>query len=122
MFIEWLEKIPELLKFGWGDLAKVFIGVFLAGFLALKWMKAIRRATKAQIEAEKHKLAAELATLEARFQTNLGQETARFLEQVASLQVRHAEERLELQQDQIALQQACRQAEEERDHMQARLD
>jgi cellulose biosynthesis protein BcsQ len=121
MFFEWLEKVPELLKFTWVELAKVFIGAFLVGFLALKWVKSIRRATKAQIEAEQHKLAAQLAEREADYQKKLAEEKAQFQQQLAALQVRLAEEKVELQKIQLDLQQACRQAEEECDRVRAEL-
>jgi Mrp family chromosome partitioning ATPase len=119
--MDWLEKIPELLKFTWLELAKVFIGAFLVGFLALKWVKAIRRTTKAQVEAEQHKLAAQLAEREAEFERKLSEEKAKFHQEIASLQVRLTEEKVDLQKDQINLQQTCRQAEEERDRIRTEL-
>lgn len=121
MFFDWLEKVPEFLKFTWLELAKVFIGAFLVGFLALKWVKSIRRATKAQIEAEEHKLAAQLAEREAEYQRKLSEDRGQFHQQIADLQVRLAEEKVDLQKNLIDLQQACRQAEEERDRLQSEL-
>src|SRR6266478_6646619 len=85
MFFDWLEKVPELLKFTWVELGKVFIGAFLVGFLALKWVKSIRRVTKAQIEAEQHKLAAQLAEREAEYQRKLSEERGQFHQQIAAL-------------------------------------
>jgi chromosome partitioning protein len=121
MFFDWLEKIPEFLKFTWVELAKVFIGAFLVGFLALKWVKSIRRATKAQLDAEQHKVTAQLAQCEAELQRKLADERSQFHQQIASLQVRAAEEKADLRKDQINLQQACRQAEQECDRLRVEL-
>jgi cellulose biosynthesis protein BcsQ len=121
MFFDWLEKVPEFLKFTWLELSKIMIGAFLVGFMALKWVKSIRKATKAQIEAERHKLAAQLAERDADYQRKLSEEKAQFHQQIADLQVRLAEERVESQKGQIHLHQTCRQAEEERDRLQGVL-
>jgi hypothetical protein len=48
---------------------KIFIGAFLVGFLALNWVKSIRKATKAQIESERHKLAAQQSEQKAEYHT-----------------------------------------------------
>jgi cellulose biosynthesis protein BcsQ len=122
MWFDWLEKVPEFLQFTWLELAKVFIGAFLVGFLALKWVKSIRRATKAQIEAEQHKLAAQLAEREGAYQKQLSEMKAEFHAKIAELQVRCAEEKVELQKNQINMQQACHQAEEDRDRLQAEIN
>lgn len=84
-------------------------------------MKSIRRVTKAQIEAEQHKLTAQLAEREAEYQRKLSEERGLFHQQTAALQIRLAEEKVDLQKNQIDLQQACRQAEEDRDRLQAEL-
>ena len=88
----------------------------------MKWVKSIRRATKAQIEAEKHKLAAQLAEREADYQRKLSEVKAEFHAKIADIQVRQAEEKVDWQKAQIEIQQAQRQAEEERDRLQAELN
>src|SRR5688572_12344257 len=100
MVFEWLEKVPELLQFTWSELAKVFIGVFFAFFLAYKWVQAIRKATRAQIDAEKHKLTAKLAERDAEYQGKLAEAKAQFHQDLASLHVRLSEEKVELQKNQ----------------------
>jgi len=67
MGLDFLERLPEFLKHNLADSAKVLIGAFLVGFIALKWVKSIRKASKAQIEAEKQKLAAQLAERNAEY-------------------------------------------------------
>jgi len=42
--MDWLEKIPEFLKMGWSEFAKVMIGAFIVGFLALNWVRKIKEA------------------------------------------------------------------------------
>lgn len=63
MTFDFLEKIPEFLRMGWSELAKVFIGVFMTAFLAYKWVRESHKSHQVQIEAEREKLAAQMATV-----------------------------------------------------------
>jgi cellulose biosynthesis protein BcsQ len=118
---EWLEKIPEVLHFTWVELGKVFMGAFLVGFLAVKWVKSIRRATKAQIEAEHHKLTAQLAERDADNERKLSDMRAEFFAKIADMQMRFGDERVEWQKSQLDLQQSHREAAEERDRLKAEI-
>jgi cellulose biosynthesis protein BcsQ len=66
--MEWLEKIPELLRMGWADVAKVFLGVFLVGFTALGWVRTSRKHALALVEAAKAQAQAEVASQRAALQ------------------------------------------------------
>ena len=56
--MDWLEKLPELLKMSWSDLAKALFGVTLFGTTLLGWSRsAIKRAReRAAAEEEKARL------------------------------------------------------------------
>ena len=71
MSLDFLEHLPEFLKHNLADTAKVLLGAFLFGFMAIKWVKSIRRASRAQIEAERQKLVREAETLKAEGQEAL---------------------------------------------------
>jgi cellulose biosynthesis protein BcsQ len=107
---DFLEKIPEFLKHGLADLAKVFIGAFLVGFMAIKWVKSIRKATKAQNEAERQKLAAQLAEHKAEFHG-----------QLAELKSQLTSEKFEIQQDLLRAQQANQHLEQDRERLATEL-
>src|SRR5947209_6670790 len=102
MTLEFLERLPEFLKHNLADTAKVLLGAFLVGFMALKWVKAIRKATRAQIEAERQKLAAQLAENKAEYHRALAEQNARLVD-----------EKYELQQDLLAAQQGAREGADE---------
>lgn len=89
---EFLQKIPEFLHFNWSDLPKVLIGAFMVAFMAKGWVHAIRKATKAQIEAEDHRREAESA-----------KERAEFSCQISELKVQHTEENMRLREQAMEL-------------------
>ena len=86
--------------------------------MAVKWVKSIRKATKAQVEAEQAKLRAQLAEREADYQRRLTQETAGLHQRLSDLQVRFAEDKFEFQKDQIQLRQDKHFLEEDLDRQQ----
>jgi len=90
---EILEKIPELLELGWKDLGKVFIGAFLVGFMAMGWVRSIRKATKAQIRAEDLRRAAEFEKERADFHCKVSELKTQHVEEIMQLkeEVREAE-------------------------------
>jgi cellulose biosynthesis protein BcsQ len=106
-----LEKIPEYLKFGWSDLAKIFIGAFMVAFMAWGWVQSIRKMTKAQIRAEKHQMEAELE-----------KERAKFHQKVAELKTLHTEEILSLRVQMMEAERCREAAQGEREKMAAALE
>jgi cellulose biosynthesis protein BcsQ len=110
MFWEFIQKIPEFLHFTVADLAKVLIGAFMVGFMAVGWVRSIRKATKAQVRAEEHRRAAEAE-----------KERAEFYRQMSELKSQHAEEVLRLR-EQVMEAERCRgEAESEREKLAAAL-
>ena len=87
MFWEFLQKTPEFFHVNWSDLAKVLIGAFMIAFMALGWVRSIRKATKAQIRAEDHRREAESA-----------KERAEFHCQISELKQQHTEENMRLRE------------------------
>jgi cellulose biosynthesis protein BcsQ len=111
MVLDFLEHLPDFLKHNLADTAKVLIGAFLVGFLALKWGKSIRRATKAQIEAERQKLAAQLAENKADYHRGLAEQHARL-----------TNEKYETQKDLLAVQRTAQEVAEECARLSAELN
>src|SRR6516165_8309284 len=87
---DFLEKIPEFLKFGWSDLAKIFIGAFMVGFMAWGWVRSTRKTTKAQIRSE-----------ELRREVESAKERAEFHGVLADLKTQHSEEVMQLREQLI---------------------
>jgi cellulose biosynthesis protein BcsQ len=85
---EFLDKIPEVLELSWKDFGKVLIGAFLVGFMAVGWVRSIRKATKAQIRAEDHRRSAEAE-----------RERADFHCKISELKTQHAEEIMQLKDE-----------------------
>jgi cellulose biosynthesis protein BcsQ len=106
MFWDFLEKIPELLHLSWADVAKVFIGAFMVGFMAFSWVRSIRKATKAQIAAENHRRAAEAE-----------KERADFYRQISQLKSEHSEELLSVKSQLMEAKSTQDEAENERAKM-----
>jgi len=65
MIFELLHNVPEILHFGWADLAKIFIGVNFAGLLAYGWVRSIGKAAKAQIAASRLEVDLRIAQADA---------------------------------------------------------
>jgi cellulose biosynthesis protein BcsQ len=110
MSFEFLEKIPEVLKFSLADVAKICIGAFLVGFMAWGWVRSIRKATRALIEAERHRAIAQIAEDKAEYHRQAAETKAQFLN-----------EKVELQQDVLRAQQATQEVDAERDRAVAEL-
>jgi cellulose biosynthesis protein BcsQ len=89
--MEWLEKIPELLRMGWPDVAKVFLGVAMVGTIALGWVRTSRRHASARVEAATQKARADVATQEAAFQAQLTEAERRHSANVDEQARRHNE-------------------------------
>ena len=106
MWWDFFEKIPELIHIGWADLAKVFIGAFMVAFMALGWVRAIRKATKAQIAAEDHRREAEFE-----------KERAEFHREISQLKSQHAEELMRQREQVMEATRAQNEAESEREKM-----
>src|SRR6266545_784033 len=103
MFWEFLQKIPEFLNLTVSDFAKVLIGVFMSGFLALGWVRSMRKATRAQIRAEDHRREAETA-----------KERVEFHCQISQMKEQHTEESMRLREQTM-------EAENEREKMSTTL-
>lgn len=109
--LDFLEKIPEYLKFSWSDLAKIFIGAFMVAFMAWGWVRSIRKMTKVQIRAEQHRLEAESE-----------KERAKFHQEVAELKTQHAEVVLSLREQMMEAERCREAAEGDREKMAAALE
>jgi len=107
---DYLEKIPEFLKFGWSDIAKIFIGAFMVAFMAWGWVRSNRKATKAQIQAEQHRREAESE-----------KERAEFHQKMAELKMQHAEEMMRLREQMMEAERGRGEAEGEREKVAAAL-
>ena len=84
---DFLQKIPELLRLDWADLAKMCMGAFFVAFFAWGWVRANRKAAKARIDAEAQRRLAERE-----------KERADFYQQMAQLKADHAEETMRLRE------------------------
>jgi cellulose biosynthesis protein BcsQ len=104
MFFDLMKQVPEFLKFTPADLSKVLIGAFLVGFMALGWVRSIRKATKAQTKAEDHRRAAEAE-----------KERAEFHRQVSELKSQHVGEVLRLREQVMEAERGRAEAEAERE-------
>jgi cellulose biosynthesis protein BcsQ len=87
MHWDFLEKIPELLRLSWPDLAKMCMGAFFVAFFAWGWVRASRHAAKAKVEADKQRRLAERE-----------KERADFYQQISQLKADHAEETMRLRE------------------------
>lgn len=105
---EYLQKIPEFLHFGWSDLAKVLIGAFMVVFMAVGWVRSIRKATKAQNKAEDLRRSADSA-----------KEQAEFHSKIADLKSQHTTEILRLREQVMEAERGRSEAEAEREKMTA---
>ncbi len=108
---EFLQKIPEVLNLNWADLAKVLIGAFMVGFMALGWVRSMRKATKAQIRAEDHRRAAEAE-----------KERAEFAGKLSDMRSQHAEEVLRLREQAMEAEHVRDLAESERERTATALE
>src|SRR5258708_2993814 len=110
MSFDFFEKIPEFLKFGFADLAKILIGAFIVGFMAINWVKSISKATKSQIEAEFQKT-----------QAQIGENKADFHKQVAELKTQQAKDEVTFQKALIDAQESHRVIEQDRSRLSVEL-
>src|SRR5437867_1260546 len=94
MFFEILQKLPELLGLDWSTISKMMLGAFMVAFLAYGWVRAVRKAARAQIAAELHKSDAELEREKSDFYRQLAELKSGFAEETARLraEVRDAEQ------------------------------
>jgi cellulose biosynthesis protein BcsQ len=109
--LDFLEKIPEYLKFSWSDLAKIFIGAFMVAFMAWGWVRSTLKMAKAQIRAEKHRLEAEYE-----------KERAKFHQEGAELKTHHAEQVSSLREQMMEADRGRAAAEGDREKMAAALE
>jgi cellulose biosynthesis protein BcsQ len=93
MFFDLLQRVPEFLKLDWSTIGKMLLGAFMVAFMAYGWVRAIRKAARAQIASEAHKRSAEIEREKGEFYRQNAELKASHSEEVARLreEVREAE-------------------------------
>lgn len=125
---EFVQNLPDLLKLDWPDIAKMLLGAGLVGAMAWGWVRSIRRATRAQIKAEEHRLTAEAERMKAEYhrqiaelQTAHAQEQVQWGQQISQLQTRLAQERAKQREELLEAERRREQVEREREMAVAEL-
>ncbi len=110
MFFDLLQHVPEFLKLDWSTIGKMLLGAFMVAFMAYGWVRAVRKAARAQIAAESHKRSAELE-----------RERGEFYRQVAELKAEFAQEGARLREEVREAEHGRDEARRERESLSAQL-
>ena len=102
-----LEKIPELLRMTWPELAKVLIGAFLVGFMALGWVRQMKKHAAAKVKAAREQTRAELEAQKAEMHARLADAERQHAEKTAELHkmvsdLRQWEHAVKVERDKVA--------------------
>src|SRR5262245_50902419 len=110
MIFDLLQNIPEFLKLDWSTIGKMLLGAFMVAFMAYGWVRAVKKAARAQIAAKTHKRSAEVE-----------REKGEFYRQYAELKAEHAGEAMRLKEEVREAERTRDEARRERELLSAQL-